>query len=241
MIKAFVNSLYFLTYLVLPKRKILLEEVGQSAWAFPLVGFFIGLLVVGSNWLFSFLFSPLVRAILILILWIAVTGALHLDGFADCCDALIASKPQEIRLKILRDIHLGTFGVVGIVLLILAKFTFLVSCLEDNRWIPLILAPTLGRWAMVYAIVVYPTARSEGIGKTIKENTDRQTLLKATIFVFPVLFIKPTIAIFSFVLTWVFTMLFASWVLRRIPGFTGDVYGALCELVEAIVLLLFAV
>lgn len=240
MFRSFIAVLYFLTHLPLPKRKISLEEVGRGAWAFPLVGMFIGLLLLGSNWLLSFFFPPILKAALVLVLWVAVTGALHLDGFADCCDALLTVKPPEVRLEILRDTHIGAFAVVGIAGLLLVKFASLATCLGGGGHVALLLAPPLGRWAIVYAIVCYPAARTEGMGKVIKESTDWRALAWATLSLLPLFPLNPGVTLLSLALTWIFTLLFAFWVMRRIPGFTGDVYGALCELVEALVLLSFA-
>lgn len=237
MFRSLIAALYFLTRLPLPKREIRLEEVGRAAWAFPLVGILIGLSLWGSNWLLNFLFPPALRAALVLVLWIAITGALHLDGLADCCDALFAAKPPEVRLEILRDTHVGAFGAAGIVLLLIVKFASLSTCLSTGARIALLLAPSLGRWAMVYAIVCYPAARAEGMGKKIKEANNWQALVGATLSVLPLFLLNPKIVLLSFALTWIFVLLFAFWVMRRIPGFTGDVYGALCELVEALVLL----
>ena len=232
--------MHFLTRWPLPRREISLEEVGQSAWAFPLVGALIGLLLVGSDWLMGYLFPPVLRAALVLALWVAVTGALHLDGFVDCCDALLAARPPEIRLEILRDPHVGAFGVVGAVILLVVKFAALATCLSTEMGATLLLAPTLGRWAMVYAMGRYPAARATGMGRTVREFAGRRALLGATLVALPALLARPVAGLMAFALAWLFTVLFARWVLRRIPGFTGDVYGALCELVEVVVLLTLA-
>lgn len=240
MLRSFIAALYFLTRLPLPERKFSLEEVGRGAWAFPLVGILMGLLLLGSNWLLGFLFPPVLKAALILALWVAITGALHLDGFADCCDALLAVKPPEVRLEILRDAHVGAFAVVGITVLLLVKFASLATCLDNGSWFALLLAPSLGRWAIVYAIVRYPTARAEGMGRMIKESTDRRALAWATLLLLPLFPLNPGAVLLSLALTWIFALLFAFWVMKRIPGFTGDVYGALCELVEALVLIAIA-
>ncbi|MCS7287031.1 MAG: adenosylcobinamide-GDP ribazoletransferase [Anaerolineae bacterium] len=241
MFRAFVVAMQFLTRLPLPKREVSLEEVGRAAWAFPLVGILMGLLLLGSNWALSFIFSPLLKAALVLALWIAVTGALHLDGFVDCCDALLPPRPPEVRLEILRDTHVGAFGVVGAVILLLVKFAALETCVTEGKQVALLLAPPLGRWAMVYAMVHYPAARASGVGKVVKEATGWRTLVGATLLVLLILPVRPVEITLSFVLTWLFTVLFAHWVLGRIRGFTGDVYGALCELTEVIILLAWSI
>ncbi|HXF68824.1 MAG TPA: adenosylcobinamide-GDP ribazoletransferase [Thermoflexus sp.] len=241
MFRSFLAAVQFLTILPLPQREIPLEEVGRSAWAFPVVGALIGLLLVGANALLSPLFPPALRAALVLALWVAMTGALHLDGFVDSCDALLAARPPETRLEILRDTHVGAFGVVGAVMLLLIKFATLMAHLSIGRWSALLMAPPLGRWAMVYAMAHYPPARAFGMGKTVQGSVSKQTLLGATLLTLPVLLTSPLEGLIAFVSAWGFTILFARWLLRRVPGFTGDIYGALCESVETTILLTLAV
>ncbi len=240
MLRSLFVALHFLTHLPLPRREISLEEVGRAAWAFPAVGVLIGGLLVGVDWLLGYLFPPVLQAALVLALWVAVTGALHLDGFVDCCDALLAARPPEVRLEILRDPHVGAFGLVGACLLLLVKFAALVACLSAGMGAVLILAPPLGRWAMVYALARYPAARTTGMGKTVREAVGERALLGATLLVLPLLVVRPIAGLIAFALAWLFTLLFARWVLRRIPGLTGDVYGALCEMVEVLILLTLA-
>lgn len=237
----FLAALHFLTRLPLPRREVSLEEVGRAGWAFPVVGALIGLLLMGAAWLLGRVFSPIPRAALLLVFWVAITGALHLDGFIDCCDALLAARPPEIRLEILRDVHVGAFGVVGAGVFLLVKFAALAA-LPAGGGPALLLAPTLGRWAMVYAVVRYPYARSAGLGTVLKERTGLRGLLVATGLALAVaLGVGRVYGLVAFVGAWLFTVLFARWVLARIPGFTGDVYGALCELTEALVLLGFTI
>lgn len=240
MFRSLLTALHFLTRLPLPLRETALEEVGRSAWAFPLVGALIGLLLAGSDWVLGYLFPPLLRAALVLALWVAITGALHLDGFVDCCDALLAARPPEVRLEILRDTHVGAFGVVGAVVFLLVKHAALAACLFVGTRAALLLAPTLGRWAMVYAMVRNPAARPTGMGKTVREFAGGRALLGATGLALLPLLARPLEGLLAFALTWLFTVLFARWVLQRIPGLTGDVYGALCESTETVVLLVLA-
>ncbi|MCS7179086.1 MAG: adenosylcobinamide-GDP ribazoletransferase [Anaerolineae bacterium] len=240
MFRSLLVALHFLTRLPLPPQEIRLEEVGRSAWAFPAIGTLIGLVLAGSDWLLGWLFPPVVRAALLLALWVGITGALHLDGFVDSCDALLAARTPEARLEILRDTHVGAFGVIGAVILLLVKYATLSICLWAGMGTALLLAPSLGRWTIVYAMARYPTARTTGMGKTVQAFAGRWALPVATLLVLPVLLVRPLAGLMAFALAWLYTMLFAGWILRRIPGFTGDVYGALCESVEVGVLLVLA-
>lgn len=155
-----------LTVLRLPVRgDVPPEELRRSTALYPLVGLGVGAV---PALILTLPLPPLARAALALAAWVIVTGALHLDGWADCCDAAFAppmADPQatrERRLAILKDPHLGTFGAVGIVLLLLGKWSALAYC---GAAAPLLAAP-IARWSMVLALRVHPPARATGLGST---------------------------------------------------------------------------
>jgi len=141
------------------------EELRASTALYPLVGLGVGALP-GLALLLPL--PPLPRAALALALWVVMTGALHLDGWADCCDAAFAPAlpdpmaTRERRLRILKDPHLGTFGAVGVVLLLLAKWSALAYAPAAA---PLLAAPA-GRWCMVLTLRAFPPAREDGLGAT---------------------------------------------------------------------------
>lgn len=217
------------------------------AW-FPLVGFLLGGILVGADWFLGHVFPPTVTTALLLMLWVALTGALHLDGLVDTCDALFAPRLPEERMQILKDVHVGAFGVVGVVLLLLLKFAALRDLEPPHQAGALLLAPMLSRWAMVYAAYAYPYARPEGLGALVRTAMVRQDVIWATVTalvgagVVAALWQLPATwllaaAIGCLVTTWGVTALLIRWTMQRIPGLTGDLYGAINELVELVILL----
>ena len=78
--------------------------------------------------------SPLLAAALILVAWAALTGMLHLDGWADCCDALVAPLSRERRLEVMKDPRLGSFGGAGLILLLLVKLAAVAEVLAPTGW-----------------------------------------------------------------------------------------------------------
>ena len=94
-------------------------DSGRASVWYP----FVGLVIGGLTWLTwmgtTRFFPPLVAGILTLVVWVTLTGGLHLDGLADCCDGLLASTTVERRLEIMKDPRLGTFGGIGLVLTLL--------------------------------------------------------------------------------------------------------------------------
>lgn len=102
-------------------------DSGRAAVWYPLVGLVIGALTWLSWTAAMAVFPPLVGAALALAVWVVLTGGLHLDGLADCCDGLLVSAAKKRRLEIMKDPHIGTFGVIGLVLVLFVKAATLAS------------------------------------------------------------------------------------------------------------------
>jgi adenosylcobinamide-GDP ribazoletransferase len=137
----------------------------------------------------------------------------------------------------MRDSRVGAFGVAGGGLLLLAKYAAIVSLPHLSG---LLLAPVLGRWVLSTAIFAYPYAREKGMGRDMKDNVRWPQVTLATVVTMLIswLFAGWT-GLLAFILAGIVLWLGASFILRRIPGLTGDSYGALCELGELAALLLF--
>jgi adenosylcobinamide-GDP ribazoletransferase len=180
-----------------------------------------------------------VTAALALAAWVILTRALHLDGWMDTCDGLFGGFTAERRLEIMRDSRAGAFGVAGGVLILLIKYAALAAL--PDRMVGLLLAPTLGRWAMAVALIGCPYGRAEGLGRDVKDHTGRTqaTLATATALIAAWL-IAGWGGVIGLALAGVGTLVGAWFILRLIPGLTGDTYGAICEGIEALSLLFFA-
>ena len=235
----------FLTSIPLPgRREATAEELGHSAGYFPVVGLIIGLILAGLYWLLNLILpSPIVN-ILLIVAMVMITGALHLDGFADTCDGIGGHKVTEDRLKVMRDSRSGSFGVIGVILLLLVKYVSLSSIPGSLMMTTLIFMPVVSRWAMVYAIFVYPYARTEGLGKAFKQGTRWQSFTVATIITFviaialiPLFSLAGLASMFG---TWLITVVMAAYFKSRFSGLTGDTYGAVNEVSEVGVLVIIA-
>ena len=233
---ALLVAFKFLTVLPIPLRRDLPDKaMGRAAAYYPLVGAAIGLALVGADLALARALPVGLRSALVLALWVGLTGALHLDGFLDCCDALFAPRSPQERLEILRDPHVGAFAVVGGVLLLLVKYAALASLQGPGRLGALGVVPALGRWAMVYALVRYPYGRTGGgLGGLVKGAAGRREALVASAVALAAALVGWRAAgLAALPATWVLTALLARWITGRIGGLTGDAYGAINELVEA--------
>lgn len=225
----------------LVRRPLTPLELGRSVGWFPLVGLLIGGLLAGLDRCLAWVFPPAVVAALVLAAWVVFTGALHLDGFLDSCDGLFGGHTPEARLRIMRDERAGAFAVIGGVLLLLLKYAALAG--NPERLAALLIAPVVGRWGMTLAVVAFPYGRAEGLGRAMKDHAGRPQILLASIVAVAVVGGVTAIvgwrALMILPLAGVVTWVVGRFTLRRLPGLTGDIYGALCELLEVVVLLVF--
>ena len=235
----FLAALQFLTVVPpLVRRQLTAEEMGRAVGWFAVVGILLGSALAGADHVLGLLFPPGVAAALLLVAWVLATGALHLDGFLDACDGLFGGHTPETRLRIMRDERVGAFAVIGGILLLLVKY----SCLAGlaNRGVALIVAPTVARSGMAVAIVAFPYARADGLGRWMKDNAGwRQVVLVSITALGTAILTARLLGLAAVALSVLVAGAVAVFVLRRLPGLTGDIYGTLCEMVEVFVLLTF--
>lgn len=229
----------FLTRLPAPAvEEITPRDAAWSMMAFPLVGAILGLLLVAVDGVSHMLWPALPAAVPVLVAWVLLSGGLHLDGFIDCCDALWSAKAPADRLQILRDVHVGAYGAAGAVLLLLWKWAMLAGLEWPLRWRVLVMAPVVARWAMVYAAWRFPYARPEpGLGAWFKEALRGRHVLIGAVAGGAICFAAGGVfGLALFALAWLTTIILSRWTVARLGGLTGDVYGMICEVVEAVLL-----
>ncbi|MCY4146311.1 MAG: adenosylcobinamide-GDP ribazoletransferase [Chloroflexi bacterium] len=204
-------------------------RLGRAFAWFPLVGICIGGLLVAVARLSPF--DRELTAFLILLAWALVTGGLHLDGFGDCCDGLLAVVAPHERLRIMKDPRVGAFAAAGLMLLLLGKWLAIRAAPIEM----LALAPALGRWAMVVAAWRFPSI-GDGMAAHVQAGLSFRQFIIASIWVM-LLFTQMEIFALA-LLGGCFTLVFAAWAARRLGGgINGDVCGAVCELTELLCLL----
>lgn len=243
MIKPFLISMQFLTRLPVrlasqPNEK----DLGNSLLFYPLIGFIIGLILIGLGWLLSGS-PPLVTAALLVTTWVLITGGLHLDGLADSADAWIGGMGDRTKtLAIMKDPNCGPAGVVAIVLILLLKFVALYSLVIANEWITMLLAIILARTLLPLLFLTTPYVRSNGLGTSLAVHQPRQWSIFIVVTTFVLMFLLTDTQYLLLSLTAVVTfLLLRHLMLHRIAGTTGDTAGALVEITETTVLLTSAI
>jgi adenosylcobinamide-GDP ribazoletransferase len=239
-VTAFFTALQFLTIApAVLRRPFTPVEMGRAVGFFPVVGLLLGGVLLGLDEATRIYWMPGLGAALVLAAWVIASGALHLDGLLDACDGLLGGRTPEDRLRIMKDARVGAFAVVGGALFVLLKYLALASV--DDRMAALLLAPALGRWAMVLAIVLFPYARAEGLGRSMKDHAGWRDVVLGTLTAVAASWLAGgERGLLAMAVAFVAVWLAGRFTLKRLPGLTGDIYGAICEIVELLVLLIFA-
>lgn len=207
----------------------------------PLVGAVIGGVLAGVaallQWVGLAERAPILPAALILAIWVGLTGALHLDGWADCCDALFVPADRGRRLEIMKDSRLGGFGAAGLVLLLLVKLAALQGVLGgQHSLLALIAVPALGRWASVVAAYAFVSARPGGMGDFFRQGFSARALATATLIALAATLPLQWRGTAVWVAVAVALAVLALPARARLGGLTGDVYGGIIELGETLAL-----
>ena len=239
--RAFWVALQFLTRLPVPRSTTASpEERGRSVPFYPLVGLLLGALLLGMQSLLAETDAGLQSA-MVLLVWVLLTGGLHLDGLADSTDAWAGSHgDRDKALNIMKDAASGPAGVVAVTLILLIKFAALSVLIRENTWSALLIAPVLGRAAIVLLLLTTPYVRLEGLGAAQAAFLSRRPAIMALII--------SAVAITGFGSTGIWALAAAlgllgilrTMMIRRLGGATGDTFGASCELIETAALVVTA-
>lgn len=228
--KGLIVAIQFLTRLPTPRVTVSSDEFAASMRWFPAVGLIVGALVAGAGWAGARI-DPWTGALAALLLWVAVTGALHLDGLGDIADASgAAHKDRERLLAVLGDPHAGSFAVVAIVLQLMTKLVLLHALLDRQAFVAVALIPFAARIGPLVWSRALPDLHA-GLGARFR-NAVRPVdfaiwaaLLLAAAWASPSLLAAPL----AF-------LLWGWWLLRKIGGISGDGHGAGIEIGESLLL-----
>ncbi len=239
-IRSFLCALAFLTRIPVPGGWCDFDHRdwnASSSW-FPLIGLLLGAILGGLWFLLRQHLAAPVLAALLLAIQVFLTGGLHLDGLMDTVDGVYGGRDREQRLAFMKDSHVGAFGVIAAVLILILKYS-LYTQLSFSLLPYLIIAPVLGRQSQVWAQVMFPYARQQGLGSLFSIYGDYRKLMITTgVSLFLLVALLKLTGVGIFMAAGLFFYLIAGWLSRLLGGLTGDTYGALCELTEVVVLLI---
>ncbi|WP_018994218.1 MULTISPECIES: adenosylcobinamide-GDP ribazoletransferase [unclassified Thioalkalivibrio] len=239
-------ALQFLTRVPTPAQEPRPEDLGRSVLAYPLVGLILGLvLVLVGIGLSAIPGAPvLLVAALVLTFWVALTGALHLDGLADTVDAWVGGQRHPERAQaIMKDPACGPMAVAALILILLLKGTALVAVVETGAWVALLLAVLLGRVVPPVLFLTTPYVNPVGLGADMARHLPRSAAIGVVAVSAAVVLVLGLLSglwgVIPALLAAGLTLWAATRVLRHwLGGFTGDTAGATLELVETLTLVI---
>ena len=253
----FALALQFLTAApAIYRHEARAEDVGRSMAFFPLVGLVLGGFLAGLDVLLGLILPDPLRSAVVVAAGLIATRGLHLDGLADTSDGLFGGWTPERRLEIMRDSRVGSFGVIAVAADVALRVCALASLPAEVRAPALVVAVILGRWALVYVTGAFPYARRDGMGAAFKAAVTPTRMVTATALAALAVALVvaalglpaaisapagPAAGAAALGLTAIaLATLFARYVQTKLPGLTGDTYGATNEIVELATLVLLA-
>jgi len=215
------------------------QQNAQALLFYPVVGLLMGGILYGIALLLHALPLVLLSSV-ILVLWIWLTGGLHLYGLADTADAWVGGFGDKARiLEIMKDPSCGPMGVLSLVIVCILKWSALYVLLQKQLYTALILFPMLGRLVPLFFFLSTHYVRAKGLGSQLSQYLVRPMAVA-------ILLLMPLVALYW---AWVGVVVIATfylvlWYLRykfiqRIGGVTGDTIGASIEIIELATLFSF--
>lgn len=240
--RLYLIALQFLTIIPIPcDTRCQKEDLGRATALFPLVGLTIGgMLLLDYTVLSGFLGGGLVAALVVASLAL-ITGALHLDGLADVCDAFAARGDRERFLAVMKDSHTGAVGAVAVALGLLLKWQALASIPTELAIPAIVLFPVISRTAQLCVMAGAPHARENGLGNLfVSSMGTREVVIGLSFCALVITATEPlrgaAALLSSIVLAYCVRMYFR----KRLGGITGDIIGFVNELSEIVTLIIFS-
>jgi len=233
----FISALQFMT--ILPVGKIENLEIKKMHQYFPLVGIFLGVIVSIFDQIALMLWPQQIASLLDVVLLIILTGAFHVDGLGDTADGLLGIRTKDQALLIMKDSRLGTMALATIFSVLLIKWCGIMG-IGSNRILLLIIIPAYARGAILFGIYYFEYGREEGTGKAHFANPLKLTDFWGLSIPFALSFFigfKMILLNLAFIILVVIIIMFYK---KRIGCITGDMLGAMTEIVEAFLFLIIS-
>jgi len=248
MLRSLALALSFLTRIPVRTGEVAPHEPAASLASFPVVGALIGALL----WALQLVLTPhlgtWLSAFVLVVSSALITGALHLDGVADLCDAFGGGRGDRGRmLEIMRDPRIGAHGATGLMLVLAGKLIATHELLGRGSALSwtwaIAFAPVWARFVCVLAIKAFSYARPSGLGLAFHVHARTRHVLLAAL---PTLLcglwllrqgVAPSLLASALGVSAALCLLLALRVHRLLGGITGDVHGASIELCELLVLI----
>jgi len=238
-VNRFFNALAFYTRVPCPNWVDYADEqLNRASAFFPLMGYLVASFSFLVFWLAQQVLTVELSILLSLVASILFTGAFHEDGFADLCDGFGGGWKTDDILRIMKDSRLGTYGVTGLLLMLLLKWQSLVDIATINLhyfFIALLVSHSLSRALSISLMMVLPYVQEDALSKAkpIAKTWYKSDMSFAWLTaLLPLLLLPLETAILVLLMSafnfyWIY-----KWYQRRLAGYTGDALGASQQIQE---------
>ncbi|WP_151718661.1 adenosylcobinamide-GDP ribazoletransferase [Gemmobacter serpentinus] len=204
-----------------------------AVWVWPLVGGLVGTISAGIAMAGLTLGLPAnLAAALLLAMSAVLTGALHEDGLADCADGFWGGWTRARRLEIMKDSHIGSYGVMALILVSLGRWSAATVLLGHGHWPALIAAAILSRVPMAVLMATLPNARGSGLSAAVGRPTGSMAALAIGVALAAALALTGIAGLGMALAVLSACVGIAALARAKIGGQTGDVLGASQQLAE---------
>lgn len=223
-------------FTTIPVGKVPFDEsrLKQSFFFLPLIGLLFSSMLFALHILIG---DHFLRGISLFVLYVLLSGGLHLDGYSDTIDGMFSRRSRPETLQIMQDPRLGTFAAIGLILLIMTEVIILDRVIQPA----VLLFPVVGRLSNMLGTHRRTYARAEGLGGLFILTDHRLSFaVFSGMFVLVLLFLHWYLAILAYSIALIAALLCERWIHQRIGGMTGDTIGFLLEFSQLIYLLVLA-
>lgn len=233
-LKLFFLALTFYTRLPSPIA-LDYQDLGRATVYFPVIGWLIGLLTALGFYTANLLWSQSTAVIMAIILGVLLTGALHEDGLADVCDGFGGGYGKQRILEIMKDSHIGVYGVLGLVLLLSLKISVLSSCEASKVPVLLFVGHSISRAMPLLLMHQYQYARSSDskAALAVYRPTTIELCFALSCACLPFL-VLPWVCMLAWLPVFAVNSYLGRYIQRHIDGYTGDCLGTSQQVAESI-------
>jgi adenosylcobinamide-GDP ribazoletransferase len=198
---------------------------------------FIGLLIGGCLFPVSYFgdnIVPSILSLLVIILYLIITGGLHLDGLADVSDGIFSYRDRDKIFEIMKDSRIGSFGVISLIL----YFISMVTIIGYSDPVTILLFPLVGRCFALLICSISEYAKESGMGKEFVEKTKYSYVIFGFVLLFSLIIVFNKLLLIGAVfITGIIVLFVNNSIHKKLGGITGDVIGMTIEFSQVIFLL----
>ncbi|WP_336509502.1 adenosylcobinamide-GDP ribazoletransferase [Ruegeria lacuscaerulensis] len=227
-------ALVLLTRLPLPRlpKNVFARQAG-AVWAFPVVGVVVGLLACAVGWAAMALGLPATAsAVLLVAALITTTGAMHEDGLADTVDGFWGGFTPERRLEIMKDSHIGAYGVLALIFTQLLRVALVAALLSAGNFWAILAACIVSRAFMPVVMSALPNARNSGLSHSVGGPTARTTFMGLGLAIACSALLLHAGVVVPVSIAALIVAALAGLAKAKINGQTGDILGATQQVSE---------